>query len=112
MYCDYRKPSLRETTFKNAYQGHFKKYIETAVKAVKCEDYLKIRNWLIENRNHKQVKELFSNLSKAYRLAIKNKLLNHNPYEGMAEEMTNKGMQGKTQDEIESENDNDVLDKT
>ncbi|MEH2172209.1 hypothetical protein [Nostoc sp.] len=111
MYCEYRKPGLRETTFKNTYQGSFKNFLETAIKETKSSDAIKIRNWLVENRNQKQVKNILSNLSKAYRLGMKNKILTHNPFEGMAEEIVSKGVQGKTQDEIESENDDDVLDK-
>jgi len=43
---------------------------------------------------------------------MKNKLLAHNPFEGMAEEITTKGAQGKTQKELEAETDDNVLDKS
>ncbi|BDI19076.1 hypothetical protein ANSO36C_48780 [Nostoc cf. commune SO-36] len=111
MYCDYRKQGLRESTFKNMFLKQFNNYIKSAIEATKSEDALKIRNWLIENRNLITVKQLLSNLSKAYRVGIKNKLLTHNPFEGMAEEVTSKGAQGKTKYEVETENDNDVLDR-
>ncbi len=110
MYCEYRKSGLRESFYENTYQGQFKNYLKSAIEATKSEDALKIRNWLIENRNHLTVKDILSNLSKAYRIAIKNKLLTHNPYEGLAKEIVTKGAKGKTQDEVE--NDNDVLDQS
>lgn len=110
MYCEYRKPGLRESNYENKYQGQFKNYLESAIEATKSEDALKIRNWLIENRSQVTVKRLLSNLSKAYRLGIKNKLLSYDPYEGMAEEIVNKGAKGKTREEAET--DDDVLDQS
>ncbi|MBD2495014.1 tyrosine-type recombinase/integrase [Nostoc sp. FACHB-280] len=110
MYCEYRKPGLRESTYKNTYQMVYKNFLEAAIKATNSEDALKIRNWLIENRSCETVKKLLVNLSKAYRLGMKNKLLSHNPYEGMAEEIQRLGAQGKTQEEIET--DDDVLDQS
>ncbi|MEH2299801.1 MAG: tyrosine-type recombinase/integrase [Nostoc sp.] len=110
MYCEYRKHGLRESHYESTYQGIFKNFLESAIEATKSEDALKIRNWLIENRNQKHVKELLSNLSKAYQRLMRNKLLTHNPYEGLTDEITNKGARGKLQNEVE--NDNDVLDKT
>jgi integrase len=105
MYCEYRKQGLRETVYLGKYQGQFKNYLKSAIEATKSEDAIKIRNWLIENRNREKVKELFSVLSKSYQLGIKNKLLTHNPYEGLAEEITVKGAKGKKQDELD-DNDN------
>jgi integrase len=56
------------------------------------------------------VKLVLSNLEKAYQIGIKQKLLTHNPYEGMSSEIIAKGAKGKKQEEIE--NDDDLLDKT
>ncbi|MEH2022557.1 site-specific integrase [Nostoc sp.] len=111
MYCEYRKQGLRETTYERKHQGQYKNFIESAIEATKSEDAIKIRNWLVENRNLETVTRVLSNLSKAYRLGMKNKLLAHNPFEGMAEEITTRGVKGKTQDEIDTENDDDVLDR-
>ncbi|HEY9802135.1 MAG TPA: site-specific integrase [Leptolyngbyaceae cyanobacterium] len=110
MYCEYRKPGLRESTYVRIYQQQFRHYIESAIEATKSEDALKIRNWLLENRSLEMVKKVLSNTSKAYQLAIKNKLLTHNPYEGLADEITTKGAKGKKQNEIED--DNDILDQS
>lgn len=65
---------------------------------------------MVGNRHLKLVKQVLSNLSKAHQLGIKNKLLTHNPYDGLADEITTKGAKGKTQNEID--NDNDVLDQS
>ncbi|MEH2352570.1 tyrosine-type recombinase/integrase [Nostoc sp.] len=111
MYCEYRKHGLRESTYQNTYQGQYKSFLESAIEDTNSDDAIKIRNWLVENRNHNTVKQVLSNLSKAYQRAIKDKLLTHNPFDGMAEEIVNKGARGKTQDEVEIENDEDVLDR-
>jgi integrase len=111
MYCEYRRTGLRESTYKNTYQGQFKNFLETAIKETKSQDAIKIRNWLIENRNLKHSKELLSNISKAYQVGIKSKLLSHNPFDGMTEEITDKGARGKTVQDFEIERDDDVLDE-
>ncbi|QLE54841.1 hypothetical protein FD725_04510 [Nostoc sp. TCL26-01] len=110
MYCEYRKQGLRESVYHRMYQGQYKNYLQSAMEATKSEDALKIRNWLVENRHLKLVKQILSNLSKGYQLAVKNKLLTHNPYDGLADEIMTKGAKGKKQDEVES--DNDVLDQS
>ncbi|MEH1999431.1 MAG: site-specific integrase [Nostoc sp.] len=112
MYCEYRKQGLRESHYENMYQGQFKNYLESAIEATKSEDALKIRNWLVENRNHQTVKQVLSNLSKAYRLGMKSKLLSHDPFEGMAEEIVGEGARGKTQNETEINSDDDIFDRT
>ena len=112
MYCECRKRELRESTYENKFQAQYKKYLQSAIEATKSEDALKIRNWLVENRNHQDVKKLLSNLSKAYQTGMRNKILTHNPYDGMAEEMQKVGAKGKTQKELDLETDNDVLDKS
>jgi len=108
MYCEYIKPRLRESHFVNHYQSRLKQFLQSAIEATNSEDALKIRNWLIENRNHRQGKELLSNLSKAYQMAIRNQLLTHNPFDGMAEEIVTHGAKGKVHDEVEIENDDDA----
>ncbi|QSJ16670.1 site-specific integrase [Nostoc sp. UHCC 0702] len=110
MYCEYRKRELRESVYVKDYQGRYKSFLQSAIKATKSEDALKIRNWLVENRNHQDVKKLLSNLSEAYQMGMRNRLLTHNPYDGMAEGMQKVGAKGKTQKELEA--DNDVLDKS
>ncbi|QSJ19439.1 site-specific integrase [Nostoc sp. UHCC 0702] len=110
MYCEYRKRELRESVYTSMYQGQYKNFLKSAIEATKSEDALKIRNWLVENRNHSSVKRILSNLSEAYQMGMRNKLLTHNPYDGMTEGMQKVGAKGKTQKEVET--DNDVLDKS
>ncbi|BAY27192.1 phage integrase [Calothrix sp. NIES-2100] len=105
MYCEYRKPGLRESHYENFFKGRYQSFLESAMEATKSEDALKIRNWLVENRNLQTVKNVISNLSKAYQLGIKNKVLSHNPYEGMTDDLGKIGAKGKTQDEIEADDD-------
>ncbi|BAY23421.1 phage integrase [Calothrix sp. NIES-2100] len=110
MYCEYRT-DLRETVYLGKYQGRYKNYLKSAIEATKSEDAIKIRNWLIENRDLETIKLLFSNLSKAYQLGIKNKLLVHNPYDGLAEEIGKIGAKSRQQSEIGTDNDTDDLTK-
>jgi len=112
MYCEYRKHDLRESVYNSTFQGQYKNYLKSAIEATKSEDALKIRNWLVENRYLPIVKNLLSCLSKAYQLGMKNRILSHNPYEGMAEEILRLGAQGKQQDEIETDNDTEDSLKT
>jgi integrase len=111
MYCEYKKQGLRESNYERKYQGQYKSFLNSAIEATKSEDALKIRNWLVENRNLETVERVLSNLSKAYRLGMKNKLLTHDPFEGMAEEIVSKGAKGRTQKEVDTDNDGDVLDR-
>ncbi|MDZ7968759.1 MAG: tyrosine-type recombinase/integrase [Nostoc sp. DedSLP03] len=112
MYCDYRKHDLKETTYRLTFCTYYVNYLESAIKATKSQDAIKIRNWLIENRSVIHVKNLMSQLSKAYQLAIKNKSVTHNPFDGLGDEIKVRGSQGKTREEIEIETDDDLLDKS
>ncbi|MEH2422850.1 MAG: tyrosine-type recombinase/integrase [Nostoc sp.] len=112
MYCEYRKHDLKETTYELTYRQYYVSYLKSAINATKSEDAIKIRNWLIEHRSLYHTKNLISQLSDAYELAKKNKKITYNPYEGLASEIKVKGAQGKTQNEVDTENDDDVLDKT
>jgi len=95
MYCEYKKPSLKETVYKLDYCKRYPNLIKSAIKAVGENDASKIRNWLIDNRNLETVKNLLSYLSKAHERAIKCKLIKHNPFEGMAEDLQQIGALGK-----------------
>ncbi|MGJ5628732.1 tyrosine-type recombinase/integrase [Nostoc sp. CALU 1950] len=112
MYCEYRKHDLKESTFENVFMGCYVNFIESAIKATESQDAMKIRNWLFENRSLINVKKLIGHLSKAYQLAMRQKLINSNPYEKLENEITVKGAKGKKQNEIETESDDDVLDTT
>ncbi|MEA5603726.1 tyrosine-type recombinase/integrase [Nostoc sp. UHCC 0252] len=111
-YCEVIKPTLKETTYSKAFRETFTNFIKSALESTKSEDAVKIRNWLVENRNLPAVKKLISHLSKAYRLAIKSKLINYDPFDGMADEIKQLGAKGKKQDEVETESDDDVLDRS
>jgi integrase len=112
MYCEYRRHDLKETTYETKYQGQYLDYLKSAIEATKSEDAIKIRNWLTANRSLQNVKKIISQLSNAYQLALRQKLITYNPYEGLANEITVKGARKKSEDEINTETDNDVLDKS
>lgn len=108
-YSDYVKPRFKETTFDKAFLETYPNFLKSAMNATKCEDSIKIKNWLVENRSIEITRNLLSHLSKAYQLAIRHRLISFNPYDGMSEEITVKKDEGKTKDEVET--DNDLLDK-
>ncbi|MBD0264555.1 MAG: tyrosine-type recombinase/integrase [Tolypothrix sp. Co-bin9] len=111
MYCEYIKSRLKESTFENVFRSCYVNFIESAIKATKSEDAIKIRNWLVENRSSINVKKLISHLSKAYQLAIRQSLINNNPYQGLENEITVKGAKGKKQSEVNVESDDGILDR-
>ena len=111
-YCESIKPGLKETTYAKAFSETFTNFLKSAIEATKAEDAVKIRNWLVENRNLPAVKKLISHLSKAYRFAIKGQLINHDPFDGMSDEIKQLGAKGKKQNEVETESDDDILDRS
>ncbi|WP_335021069.1 tyrosine-type recombinase/integrase [Nostoc sp.] len=111
-YCESIKPGLKETTYAKAFSETFTNFLKSAIEATKAEDAVKIRNWLVENRNLPAVKKLISHLSKAYRFAIKGKLINYDPFDGMSDEIKQLGAKGKKQNEVETESDDDILDRS
>ncbi len=111
-YLGYIESKPKETTYKAAYAETYTNFIKSAIEATKSEDAIKIRNWLVENRNLHTTKLVIARLSDAHKLAMKTNIISHNPYDGLAEEITIKGAKGKKQDEVNTETDNDVLDKS
>ena len=111
-YCEYRKHDLKGTVYENAFNGVYLRFIKSALKGTQSEDAIKIRNWLVENRNLVTTKKVISQLSEAYILAMRRKLVTHNPYDGLAEEIMAKGAKGKKQSEVNTETDDDVLDSS
>ncbi|MBD2299103.1 tyrosine-type recombinase/integrase [Nostoc sp. FACHB-87] len=111
-YLEYIKLGMKESHFVNMYCHQYSSFIKSAIEATKSEDAIKIRNWLVENRSLNRVKILLSNLSKAYQLAIKNKSVSFNPYDGLADDIKVLGAKGKKQTEVNTETDDDVLDKS
>ncbi|MEH2237382.1 hypothetical protein [Nostoc sp.] len=50
-YSDYVKPRFKETTFDKAFLETYPNFLKSAMNATKCEDSIKIKNWLVENRS-------------------------------------------------------------
>ncbi|MBH8553597.1 tyrosine-type recombinase/integrase [Nostocaceae cyanobacterium CENA357] len=88
MYCEYKKNrDLAVTTYHQEFRGIYYRAIKQALVVAGENNPVGIYNWLLENRNHKTAKEVLSQLSKAYKIAIKQKLAFFDPYEGMAEDI-------------------------
>lgn len=84
-YLEYRKPNLKETTF-YTYNRKYTSAIEKSLKAV-GDDPINIRFWLLSNRSLIVAARILSQLSFSYQLAIKQKLICHNPFQGMSEDL-------------------------
>ncbi|MBF2016306.1 MAG: tyrosine-type recombinase/integrase [Rivularia sp. T60_A2020_040] len=111
-YCEYRKSSLAISTYEVHYKVRYVRFINSALNAV-GDNPLEIRNWLVANRNLKDVKNIISLLEKAYNFAIQHNLyFSVNPYLGLTDdiESNNKNKEIK-QDEYKS-NDDDYLNKS
>jgi len=111
-YLESIRPRLKESTYAKAFNETFTNFLKSAIEATDSEDAIKIRNWLVENRALPAVKKLISHLSKAHQLAIKCKLVDEDPFNGMFDEIKVLGAKGKKQTEIEIENEDDLLDKS
>lgn len=108
-YCEYKKHKLAITTYENCYKKRYTKFISDAIDAV-GEDALAIRTWLVSNRNGKMVKDILSQLSKAYKLAIKQGSFPSDPFDGLHMEIENK-RRIKEIKQGEADTDDDVLEK-
>lgn len=109
MYLEYRKPSLKITTFTDNYDGAFKRAIEQAIESV-GDNAIDIRNWLLANRCLTRSRYILSNLSHAYRLAIKKGLVDRDPFDGMSQELVKVKQEKVNTYEDEDVNDNDLYD--
>ncbi|MEH2349873.1 MAG: site-specific integrase [Nostoc sp.] len=112
MYCEYRKHDLAITTYHQEFRGIYYRAIKQAVDSVGENNSIDIHNWLLKNRNSKTVKEVLSQLSKAYRLAMKQKLVSFDPYEGMSEDIQVKRKPKVINQLDDVNNDSDALDRT
>jgi integrase len=90
MYCEFKKHELAITTYEANYSMDYRRYLSTAINAV-GEDSLKIRDWLIVNRDPHNAKKLLRLLAKAYAVVIRQGLYSKaNPFDGLTE-----GLEGK-----------------
>ncbi|MFN6487910.1 MULTISPECIES: tyrosine recombinase XerC [unclassified Nostoc] len=112
MYCSFRRESLSETVYQLKFRGEYLRAIKKSLDKT-GESPLEMRNWLLINYSHSTVKRILSCLSEAYRLAIKQKKVNENLFDGMAEDINTKTKRERVIDQNkEIENDDDVLDKS
>ncbi len=112
-YCEYRKPSLKITTYKLAYCGTYYNYIKSALEAV-GNDAVAICNWLIENKGKTDVLNTLVQVSFAHNWGVKQGFVSSNPYEDLVAELkkskavskaSKRDEEGNTVDDKEDEND-------
>lgn len=101
-YCDSRKGTVEETTLEMEFKGKFRRAIVEAIDSV-GDNALAIRNYLVEHRRPKTVKECLRHLSKAHQMGIRHKLVTDNPFDGMAEEIDIAKGKRRTQDNFDEE---------
>ncbi len=110
MYCDYIQGSLAITTFELNYRRKFPNFLKDAVDHVGSEEPIGIRNWLVTNRQLKDVKNLLKKLDEAYQLAIRQGKVTENPYNGLSDDI--KGVKKNGVINQEDDVDDDVLNKS
>lgn len=86
LYLEFKKPTLKKSTYTDKFNGVFRRAIQQAIAAV-GENPISIRTWLLTNRCFLVAKELLSHLSHAHIMVIRQGLITINPFDGMAEEL-------------------------
>lgn len=102
LYCESRKGTIEQTTLELEFKGKFRRAIVEAIEAV-GNDALAIRNYLVQHRQPKTVKECLRHLGKACQLGVKHKKITENPFDGMAEEISISKGKKKTQKNFDDE---------
>lgn len=112
IYCEYKKPKLEKTTYQMDYQQRYKNFLRIAINAV-GEDALRVRTWLLENRNRKTTKNLLSLLDDAYQLLMSQKKVSHNPFLRLADDIeTTKREKEIKPEDYNNDDDKDLTNKT
>ena len=93
-YLEYKKPNIKETCFKAEFCTKYSIAIKQAIETV-GDDPIAIRSWLLSNRCLRIAKIVLSHLSYSYRLLIKQGLIYHDPFQGMAEDLPKIGRNQK-----------------
>ncbi|ARV62718.1 hypothetical protein BZZ01_32405 [Nostocales cyanobacterium HT-58-2] len=111
MYCEYKKSNLAITTYENEYCTVYRNYFINAIKSV-GEDSIAMRNWLLANRSQSITKKALSALSKAYAMAIRQRLILHNPFDGLCDDIETARRKKVINQADEIEDDSDILNKS
>lgn len=101
-YLEYKRPSLRDTTFLRTFKRTYSNAIKQAIEQTNGNAD-EIRNWLTKNRCKIHVVHILSNLEKAYQYGIQHEYVTKNPYVGMAKEIEIKPKQKASEDDEYSE---------
>ncbi len=86
-FKEYKRPSLAETTFIITWERNFTKRLKKAVEQTDGTP-IAIRNYVIENYNILDCKNLLATLEAAYKWGVKHELISKNLFLGMSEEIT------------------------
>jgi len=88
MYCEYKRPQVAATTYIRKYEGMWKrpleKFVDTEVTEIAA---LRVRSHLLETVCSETAKSLLAALDNACQWATRHKLLQENPFLGMAGEI-------------------------
>ncbi|BAZ83575.1 tyrosine-type recombinase/integrase [Sphaerospermopsis kisseleviana CS-549] len=92
-YCEYRKHSLAETTYKLKFQRHFRNIIVKALSALQDDNKsgftaIEFKEWLINNVNLESAKSVLQHLSRAYDLAVSQECTPKNIFKGLADDIS------------------------
>lgn len=86
-YCEYKRPSLKVTTYNAKYCKLFRNFINDAFNAVGGNDAVAICNWLIDNRGKSDVLKALAHLSSSHDWGMEQNFVSSNPYKKLAEDL-------------------------
>lgn len=82
-YCEYRRPQISVTHFKENYQRRYRNAILN-LPTQKISDAVAIRDYLLKNKSPGTTKQLLIQFNAASKYGVKSRLITHNPFEGLA----------------------------
>ena len=85
-FCQYRKPQVAETTYRNEYAGKYSSHI-ARLPSHDLSDAVVIRDYLINNLSIGQVKRVLTYLNACCNWGVKSGYLPVNPFKGMANDI-------------------------
>ena len=85
-YCDYRRPQISVTHFRENYQRRYRNAI-LELPTREISDAIAIRDYLLKNKSPGTAKQLLIQFNAAAKYGVKSQLIAHNPFEGLASDI-------------------------
>lgn len=89
-YCEYRKPLVAVTTYRNQYLVYYTNHI-SRLPSYSLDDVADIRHFIVSTLSNTVARLILTQLNACCRWALKSGLINHNPFVGMTAELKRQG---------------------